>query len=189
MTSIVLNLEPITRFTREQFYTLCQANPDLQMERTAQGDLVIMSPVGGESGRQEAGLITDLSIWNRLTGLGQVFSSSTIFSLPNGADRSPDAAWVSQARWDDLTPEQQKGFLPLCPDFVIELRSPSDRIRPLQVKMQEYLENGLRLGWLIDPQNRQVEVYRPNQPVEVIPFPAALSGEAVLPNFRLQIGE
>lgn len=189
MTSIVLNLEPITCLTREQFYTLCQANPDLQLERTAQGDLVIMSPVGGESGRQEASLITDLSIWNRQTGLGQVFSSSTIFSLPNGADRSPDAAWVTQKRWNVLTPAQQKGFLPLCPDFVIELRSPSDRIQPLRAKMQEYLENGLRLGWLIDPQSQQVEIYCPDRPIEVVPFPAALAGEAVLPSFELQVGE
>lgn len=187
MSSVVLNLEPITHLSREQFYVLCQANPDLQLERTAQGDLVIVSPVGGTGGNREASLITDLEIWNRQNRLGKVFSSSTIFSLPSGADRSPDAAWVRLDRWEALTPEQQQGFPPLCPDFVIELRSPTGRLKPLQEKMQEYLDNGLLLGWLIDPQGKQIEIYRPNQPVEIIPLPANLSGEEVLSGFTLHI--
>ncbi|MGJ3252222.1 MAG: Uma2 family endonuclease [Elainellaceae cyanobacterium] len=188
MTSVALNLKPITHLSREQFYALCQANPDLKLERSAQGDLIIVSPVGGTGGSQEADLPIDLGLWNRHNQLGNVFSSSTIFSLPNGSDRSPDAAWVKGDRWDALTPEQQQGFPPLCPDFVIELRSPTDRLKLLQEKMQEYIDNGLRLGWLIDPQNNQVEIYRPNQAVEIFPFPAQLSGEDVLPGFSLTVG-
>lgn len=189
MSSLILNLEPITQLTREQFYALCHANPELQLERTARGELIIVSPVGGEGGNREADLITDLNIWNRQMGLGKVFSSSTIFSLPNGADRSPDAAWVTLERWNALSPEQQQGFPPICPDFVIELRSPSDRLKPLQDKMQEYLDNGLQLGWLINPQGKQIEIYRMNQSVEVVAMPVSLSGEGVLPGFMLQIDE
>lgn len=185
MSAVILNLDPITQLTREQFYALCLANPDVPLERTAKGELIIVSPVGGVGGSQEADLIIDLGNWNRQTQLGKVFSSSTIFSLPNGGDRSPDAAWVSLERWNELTSAQQQGFPPICPDFVIELRSPSDRLRPLQEKMQEYLANGLRLGWLIDPQSKQVEIYRPQQAVEVVSLPASLSGEDVLPNFTL----
>lgn len=187
MNSIVLNLEPIFQLTDENFYALCQANRDLKFERNANGDLIIVSPVGGEGGNLEAGLITDVEIWNRQTKLGKVFSSSTIFRLPNGADRSPDVSWVTIERWEALTPNQRRKFPPLTPDFVIELRSQSDRQKPLQDKMQEYLENGLRLGWLIDPQSRQVEIYRPNLSVEVVPMPATLSGENVLPGFVLQV--
>lgn len=186
MNSFVLNLEPIIHLTDEQFYALCQANRDLKFERNAQGELIIVSPVGGEGGIQAADLITDLNNWNRQTGLGKVFSSSTIFKLPNGADRSPNAAWVKLERWEALTPEQRIKFPPLMPDFVIELPA-TDRLKPLQDKIQEYLDNGLRLGWLINPQDQQVEIYRPEQPVEVVPLPASLSGEDVLPGFVLQL--
>lgn len=187
MGKVVLNLEPISRLTRDQFYALCQANPALQLERSAKGELIIVSPVGGEGGSQEADLIIDLGNWNRQSQSGKVFSSSTIFSLPNGAERSPDAAWVQLERWQTLSPQQQRGFPPLCPDFAIELRSPSDRLRPLQEKMQEYLDNGLRLGWLINPQDKQVEIYRPNRSVETVMMPASLSGEDILPGFTLSI--
>ncbi len=185
MSSFVLNLNPVIKLTEQQFYSLCQANRDLKVERNAQGELVIMSPVGGEGGTQEAGLIASLWHWNQQTGLGKVFSSSTLFSLPNGSDRSPDAAWVSLERWQSLSSDQQRQFPPLTPDFVIELRSPTDRLKLLQDKMQEYLDNGLRLGWLIDVQNLQVEIYRPDQPLEIVQFPAKLSGEEVLPGFIL----
>jgi Uma2 family endonuclease len=185
VTTIVINLESIGHFTREKFYDLCMANPDIQIERTAQGELIVMSPVGGESGNNEAELMTDLANWNRGTKLGKVFSSSTIFSLPSGADRSPDAAWVKLDRWEALTPKQRTGFPPICPDFVIELRSASDRLKPLQAKMQEYLDNGLLLGWLIDPQKQQVEIYRQNRSIEIVPMPATLSGEDILPGFTL----
>lgn len=187
MSRFVLNLEPVVHLTSEQFYALCVANRDLQLERNARGELIIVSPVGGEGGSQEAGLITDVELWNRQARLGKVFSSSTIFHLPNSADRSPDVAWVRSQRWEALTQEQREKFPPLCPDFVIELRSRTDSLIPLQDKMQEYLDNGLRLGWLINPQDRQVEIYRLEQPVEVVSLPAVLSGEGILPGFELRL--
>ncbi|MFG6101789.1 Uma2 family endonuclease [Leptothoe sp. EHU-05/26/07-4] len=188
MTAINLNLEPLVEeLSHEQFYRLCMANRDVVMERSSTGKLIIMSPVGGESGRQEANYIIDLGIWNRQTGLGEVFSSSTVFNLPNGGDRSPDAAWITLERWNALTPEQQTKFPPICPDFVIELRSETDRLKPLQKKMQEYLDSGLRLGWLINPQGKTVEIYRPGQAVEVIKCPTTVSGEDVLPGFVLEV--
>ena len=186
MNTVVLNLEPIIRLSDEQFYQLCVVNRDLSLELNATGELIIVPPVGGESGNQEADLITDLNIWNRQTKLGKVFSSSTIFKLPNGAKRSPDAAWVKLERWESLSLEERKKFPPLAPDFVIELRSESDRLKSLQDKMQEYLENGVRLGWLINPQHKQVEIYRQNQAVEVVQIPITLSGEDVLPGFELE---
>jgi Uma2 family endonuclease len=146
-----------------------------------------MSPVGGVSGNREADLITDLNLWNRQTQLGRVFSSSTIFRLPEGGDRSPDAAWVANERWESLTPEEQEKFPPICPDFVIELHSRTDSLSQLQEKMQEYLNSGLRLGWLINPQAQQVEIYRPNQTVEIVQLPVSLSGEDTLPGFVLNL--
>jgi Uma2 family endonuclease len=187
MNTVVLNLEPIVHLTDEQFYQLCTANRELNLELNAKGELIIVSPVGGESGNQEAELITDLEIWNRTTKLGKVFSSSTIFRLANGAKRSPDAAWVKLERWEALTPEERKKFPPIIPDFLIELPSETDRLQPLQDKMQEYLENNLRLGWLINFQDKQVEIYRQNQPVEIVQLPAVLFGEEVLPGFELQL--
>ncbi len=188
MSAIILNLEPLTqKLTHKQFYELCMANRDLAMERSAEGALVIMSPVGGESGSREAWLIAKLFNWNVETALGVVFSSATIFNLPGGGDRAPDAAWVSQVRWQSLTPEQQEGFPPLCPDFVIELRSKSDRLQPLQDKMREYQGSGLALGWLINPQDRTVEIYRAGQVMERVSWPVTLSGEEVLPGFVLEI--
>lgn len=187
MNTVVLNLEPIIRLSDEQFYQLCVVNRDLSLELNATGELVIVPPVGGESGNQEADLITDLNIWNRQTGLGKVFSSSTIFKLPNGAKRSPDAAWVKLERWEALSLEERKKFPPLAPDFVLELRSESDRLKPLQDKMQEYLQNGVRLGWLINPKDKQVEIYRQNQAVEVVSIPVKLSGEDVLLGFELEL--
>lgn len=182
-----LNLEPITTLTREQFYQLCLANPDVSMERSPNGGLIIMTPIGGEGGNQEANLIAKVGIWNEQTGLGVVFSSQTMFSLPGGGDRSPDVAWVQLDRWQNLSQEEREGFPPICPDFVIELHSRSDRLAPLQEKMQEYVACGLRLGWLINRQDRQVEIYRVGQAVEVIAMPVTLSGEAVLPGFQLEV--
>ncbi|MEM9216479.1 MAG: Uma2 family endonuclease [Cyanobacteria bacterium P01_F01_bin.150] len=188
MTAISLNLEPITReLTHEQFYDLCMVNKDVAMERSPQGELLIMPPVGGESGRKEAKYIFKLGAWNEQTELGEVFSSSTVFKLPGGGDRSPDAAWIRQDRWDALSSEDQDKFPPICPDFVIELRSQSDRLKPLQAKMQEYISSGLQLGWLINPQDRTVEIYRSGQAVEVKSYPVILSGEQVLPGFILEI--
>lgn len=146
-----------------------------------------MSRVGGESGRKESRLNFQISLWNEQTLLGIVFSSSTIFSLPKGGDRSPDVAWVSLEKWETLTSEEREGFPPICPDFVIELRSKSDRLKPLQDKMQEYLDSGLKLGWLINPQQKQVEIYRPNEAVKVVTMPVNLSGENVLPELNITL--
>ncbi|NJL37180.1 MAG: Uma2 family endonuclease [Leptolyngbyaceae cyanobacterium RM2_2_4] len=186
MMPVILNLDAVN-LTDEQFYRLCQANRDVPLERTAKGDLVIMPPVGGRSGNREADLITEVALWNRQRNLGKVFSSSTIFRLPQGGDRSPDVAWVRGDRWDALTTEEQEAFPPICPDFVIELRSRTDSLKLLQEKMQEYLNSGLCLGWLINPQGEQVEIYRLGQAVEILQFPVHLSGEAVLPGFTLSL--
>jgi len=188
MNTVTLKLDTVN-LTDEQFYRLCLVNGDRQLERNAQGDLIVMPPVGGLSGNREANFIADLVFWNRQTGLGKVFSSSTIFRLPNGGDRSPDAAWVSLERWQQLSREQQEKFPPLCPDFVIELRSRTDKLSDLQAKMQEYLASGLRLGWLVNPQQQQVEIYRPGQAVVSVTLPATLEGESVLPGFSLELGE
>ena len=188
MINILVQIPNTLRVTDDQFLELVRANPDLRMERTTEGELIIMSPTGSEGGNYNAELTTDFGIWNRQAKLGKIFDSSTGFKLPNGATRAPDTAWVKQARWDALTPEQQKGFAPICPDFVLELASETDDIEMLQAKMQEYLENGCSLGWLIDPKTRQVEIYRPDQEVEVLQNPESLSGEDVMLGFTLNLG-
>jgi Uma2 family endonuclease len=187
MNTIKLNMSHNIHLTDDDFYNLCQANPELMIERAATGELVIMPPTGGESGKEEADLIIDLGLWNRQTNLGIVFSSSTGFKLPNGANRSPDAAWVSKERWDALTPQQRRKFPPIAPDFVIELRSSTDSIEELRSKMQEYIENGVRLGWLIDPQTQTVEIYRQNGDRAILQSPTDLQGEDILPNFILDL--
>jgi Uma2 family endonuclease len=184
---LTLNLSSVVQLTDDAFYNLCQSNPDLKFERNAKGELIVMPPTGGEGGKQEADLITDLNLWNRQTELGVVFSSSAGFKLPNGADRSPDAAWVRRERWVALTPEQRRKFPPLAPDFVIELRSATDELETLQAKMHEYMENRVRLGWLINPQQRQVEIYRQGQPKETLEYPTSLLGEDVLPGLVLNL--
>ena len=187
MNTIKLNMSHNIHLTDDDFYNLCQANPELMIERAATGELIIMPPTGGESGKEEADLITDLNIWNRQTNLGIVFSSSTGFKLPNGANRSPDAAWVSKQRWDALTPQQRRKFPPIAPDFLIELRSSTDSIEELRNKMQEYIENGVRLAWLIDPQTQTVEIYRQNGDREILQSPTNLQGEDILPNLVLDL--
>ncbi len=165
------------------------ANRELQLERTATGELIVNPPTGGETGYRNLDIEGQLWLWNCQTKLGEAFNSSTGFYLPNGADRSPDAAWVRQERWDALTPEQKESFIPLCPDFVVELRSKTDNMEPLRAKMKEYMNNGARLGWLIDRKNRKVEIYRQSQDVEVLDNPVTLSGEDVLPGFVLDLTE
>lgn len=187
MSALTLNLHPVLKLTDEQFYQLCQNNRDLRLERTATGELVIMPPTGGSTGNRNIKITAQLENWSSQTDLGLAFDSSTGFRLPNGADRSPDAAWVLRERWEALTSEQQTQFVPLCPDFVVELRSATDSLTTLQNKMQEYMENGARLGWLIDPQTQQVEVYRAGQPKEILQNPETLSGEDVLPGFVLNL--
>lgn len=188
MKPLLLKLDRV-EFTDEQFYQLCCNHDELRFERSPQGDLVIMPPVGGDSGKREADFIADLVIWNRQTRLGYVFSSSTIFRLPNGASRSPDVAWVQRERYLELTPEDRRKFPPIVPDFVIELRSATDSLPMLRAKMQEYQEVGVRLGWLVNPQQQQVEIYRLQEAVDVRDLPVDLSGEDVLPGFQLRIGD
>jgi Uma2 family endonuclease len=188
MNTYTLNLDSAIELSDDQFYQLCRNNPDLKFERTAQGELIVMPPTGGETGRRNSSLIVDVGIWNRKTQLGQVFDSSTCFKLPNGADRSPDVSWIQQNRWDALTPEQKEKFPPICPDFVVELMSPSDTLKVVRAKMQEYIDNGAKLGWLLNRKDRQIEVYRANQDVEILQFPTSLSGETVLPGFILDLG-
>lgn len=185
MTAYTVNLNSILKLTDEQFYQLCRTNPDLKFERNTQGELIIMPPTGGETGNRNIELGADFVFWNRQTKLGKLFDSSTCFKLPNGADRSPDIAWIQQERWDALTPRQKEAFPPIAPDFVLELMSPSDTLAATQAKMQEYMANGVRLGWLIDRKTRRVEIYRLGQPVEVLENPSKLDGEGVLTGFIL----
>ncbi|QIZ73357.1 Uma2 family endonuclease [Oxynema aestuarii AP17] len=176
------------RITPDQFIDLVTANPDLQLERTAAGELIVNPPTGGETGHRNIKIAYYLVRWiEEQGGNGIAFDSSTGFTLPNGAIRFPDAAWITQQRWQTLTPLQRQSFVPLCPDFVIELRSESDNLAKLQAKLQEYLENGTQLGWLIDPQQQQVEIYRAGQAVEVMNNPTQLSGEKILPGFILNL--
>ncbi len=187
MASITLNLNPVVRLSREQFHTLCRENPDLKLERSATGELIVMPPTGGETGRRNVSVSGQLWAWNEQTDLGEAFDSSTGFTLPNGADRSPDASWVTRARWIALTPEQREKFVPLCPDFVVEILSPSDSLKKTQTKMAEYLENGCRLGWLLNRKGGSVEIYRPEQAVEILDAPLSISSESVLPGFTLSL--
>jgi Uma2 family endonuclease len=177
----------VIELTDDEFYDFCQQNPDLKIERTAAGALVIRPPMGGGSGKRSFSLTTQLGIWTKQTQLGEGFDSSTVFRLPNGANRSPDAAWIANDRWNALTPEQQERFPPIAPDFVVELRSRTDDIEDLEAKMREYMENGVRLGWLLDPITQRVKIYRQGQPVETLQSPTTLSGEPVLPGFVLDL--
>ena len=174
--------------TQEQFAALAAANRDLRLERTAKGELIVNPPTGWETGERNCSISGELYLWWRNAGEpGKVFDSSTGFILPNGATRAPDASWVSQEGWQALTPEQRGTFANICPDFVIELRSSSDTLKSLQDKMREYIDNGAKLGWLIDPQQRRVEIYRPGKDLDVLENPAELSSEAVLPGFVLNL--
>ena len=175
--------------TDEQFYLFCQANPDLRLERTAEGDLIIMAPTGGKSGQRNAVLTARFVIWAEQDGSGVVFDSSTEFRLPNGAMRSPDVSWVRRDRWAKLSGEEQERFPPLCPDFVLELRSPSDSMASLKRKMEEYIQQGSELGLLLDPFERKVYLYRPNATPEVLDDPATITAEPALPGFSLSLKE
>jgi len=194
MNAVTVNLKSIIDLTDEQFYQLCLKNSDVKFERNAQGDIIIMSPTGGETGKHNLEIAVDLGIWNRQHKLGVCFDSSTCFKLPNGANRSPDLAWIAQDRWDLLSSQEKEVFpamaspaVGIAPDFVLELMSPSDTLKDSQTKMQEYLENQVKLGWLINRKAKQVEIYRQNQPVEILDCPNILSGEDILPDFFLNL--
>ena len=188
MNALTVNLKSVIEMTDEQFFELCQNNRELRFERTANGELIIMPPTGGETGNRNGRLNQQLFNWSDIDGSGIVFDSSTCFKLPNGADRSPDASWIKLERWDALTDEEKQKFPPICPDFVIELLSPSDSLKTTQEKMQEYIDNGVGLGILINRKSRQVEIYRPGKEVEVLDSPATVSGEDVLKGFVLNLG-
>ncbi len=186
MNTFTLDLSAI-KLTNEQFFQLCVNNRDLRFERNTKGDLIIMPPTGGETSNKNSDINFQLCLWNNQHKLGKVFDSSGGFKLQNGADRSPDSSWIPIERWNALTPQQREKFLPLCPDFVIELLSPSDSLKDTQNKMKEYLENGTKLGWLINRKARQVEIYRQGREVEVLDHPQSLSGEDVLVGFVLNL--
>ena len=185
---LVIHFGPIMKkLTEDEFFEFCQLNKDLRIELTSEGDLIIMPPTGGKTGRRNVKLTVKLELWAEADGSGQTFDSSTGFTLPNGAKRSPDAAWVSNERWNALPEEKQEEFPPLCPEFVAELRSRTDSLTSLQQKMEEYIANGAQLGWLIDPFEKKVHVYRPGAEVEVLDDPESVSGEPLLGGFALDV--
>lgn len=186
---VVLQLPSAIAMTDDQFYEFCQINRDFSIERSSTGELMIMSPTGSETDERNFNLIGQLWAWTKQDGTGVGFGSSGGFTLPNGAVRSPDAAWIKHTRWEAISSELRKKFAPICPEFLIELRSESDNLRILQDKMQEYIDNGTQLGWLIDRKQRQVFIYRPNIAVEVLDNPKNLCGEQLLPGFVLDLSQ
>ncbi|QKQ72810.1 Uma2 family endonuclease [Nostoc sp. TCL240-02] len=188
-TPLTVNFPWLVQMTNEQFYEFCQANGDLRIERTANGEVIIMPPAFSDTGNRNFNIAAQLGNWTEQDGTGIGFDSSTGFTLPNGAMRSPDASWIQLERWNVLTDLQKASFAPICPSFVIELRSSSDRLSKLQEKMQEYIDNGTSLGWLIDRQNRKVYIYRPNREVEILDNPEAVMGNPELPGFILRMGK
>jgi Uma2 family endonuclease len=184
---LVVRMRPALDLSEDQFFELCQLNRDLRIERNAEGELLIMPPAGGETGEREAEITWQLVSWAKRDGTGTAFSPSTGFRLPNTAVRAPDGAWMPRSRLEQIPAEQRRKFIPACPDFVLELRSPSDRLRDVQDKMQEYLANGARLGWLLDPEAHHVYIYRPDAPVERLDHPDTVSGDPVLPGFVLDL--
>ena len=186
---IVLRLSPVIELTEEQFLAFCEMNHEARIERTAEGELEIMPPVGLYGSNWNAEITAQLRIWARRDSTGAFFDSSGGFTLPNGAVRSPDASWILRSRLAELTTEDKSGFAHICPDFVIEVRSRSDRLSVLRTKMDEYMENGARLGWLIGPQNRRVYVYRPNSGIEILGNPESVSADPELKGFTLNLEE
>lgn len=183
---VVLRLRPVIELSEEQLLELSSLNDDLRLELTAEGELIVMTPAGGESGRRNFELAVQLGTWTKRDGTGVAFDSSTGFTLPNGAIRAPDASWVERSRYEALTSEQREKYPPLCPDFVVELRSPSDALGTLREKMVEYMENGARLGLLLDPARKRVYVYKPGEPVRELADPEEVSADPILPGFVLK---
>jgi Uma2 family endonuclease len=185
---VVVHFEPSKlRMNDDEFFQFCQLNPELRIERTSEGDIIVMAPTGGKTGRRNAKLIVAFGGWAEKDGRGQVFDSSTEFILPNHAGRAPDVSWVRNERWEALTEKEQEQFPPLCPDFVVEHRSPTDRLENLMKKMEEYVANGAQLGWLIDPLERKVHIYRPGAAAEIIDDAKEVSGEPLLKGFVLDV--
>jgi len=186
---IIVQLRPVVNLSDEQLFDLCQVNRDLRIERTEHGELIIMSPTGSETGDRNSEINWQLRDWAKRDGTGKVFDSSAGFRLPKGAVRSPDAAWLRLSRWNALTAEQRKRFAPLCPDFVVELRSPTDGLNAVLERMHEYLENGAEMGLLIDPEQKQVYLYRRGREVEILEDPKTIACDPVLPGFVLDLRE
>lgn len=186
---MVVHPIPSHRMDDDEFFEFCQLNGDLRIERSAEGDIILMAPTGGSSGRNNAALTAQFWNWAKKEGSGTVFDSATGFILPNSAVRAPDVSWILNKRLDLISDDQWEKFLPLCPDFVLELRSKTDPLRIQQAKMSEYIDNGARLGWLIDPIRQRAHIYRPRRPVEILPKPSELTGEEILPGFTLDLGE
>ncbi|MBC5793725.1 Uma2 family endonuclease [Sphaerospermopsis sp. LEGE 00249] len=186
---MVIKMQPDIIMTDDQFFDFCQLNRDFRIERNQFGDLLIMSPTGSETDERNFNLTGQLWTWTKQDGTGVGFGSSGGFTLPNGAVRSPDAAWIKKERWEAIPTEQRKKFAPICPDFVVELRSETDSLKTLQEKMEEYIENGVKLAWLIDRKQQKVYIYRPSQPVEELDHPQTLNGEDILPGFVLDLRE
>lgn len=185
--SITLRFRPGLRLSDAAFRKLCRANPDLWLERSAEEELIVMPPAVPDSSRRNVKITTQLWNWNQATQLGEVFDGTVGFTFPNTAIRGPDTTWIAKDRWDRVSERDRRKFTSIVPDFVVELRSSSDELLPLQKKMLEYIEQGVRLGWLIDPKRSMVEIYRPGRPVEILERPATLSGEDVLPGFVLNL--
>ncbi|MEQ9355241.1 Uma2 family endonuclease [Coleofasciculus chthonoplastes] len=186
---LTVNFPALKSISVEQFYEFCLANRDLRIERTASGEVIIMPPAFSDTGNRNMKIAQQVANWAEQDGTGEVFDSSAGFTLPNGAIRSPDGSWIKLERWDALSEEQKASFAPICPDFVIELRSQSDTLSGLRNKMQEYIDNGTLLGLLIDRKNRNVYIYRPNQEPEILENPETVSGEPVLPGFVLRMAK
>ena len=186
---IVLQMSPAIDLSEDNFFNFCQLNSHLRIERTSTGELIIMSPAGSETGNRNFKLIQQLANWTDKDGTGIGFDSSAGFILPNGATRSPDASWIELSKWNALSDAQKAKFAPLCPDFVVEIRSPSDSLKSLKDKMQEYIDNGVSLGWLIDRKNRQVYIYSPNVDVQCLDNPVTISGNSILPGFTLDLAK
>jgi Uma2 family endonuclease len=187
MNAYTINLNVISKIDDEKFYQLCRHNPELNLERNQKGEIIIVSPTGGETGNYNAELNADFVVWNRRKKLGKIFDSSTCFKLPKGSNRSPDVAYIKNERWDELTEEEKTKFSPIAPDFVLELMSKTDSLKNTQDKMEEYMDNGVKLGWLINPEKKQVEIYRQGQKKEVLDYPQTISGEDILPEFTLDL--
>ena len=188
-TDSPIRIQPARRMSDDEYYRFCAANPDLRIERTAEGEIVIMPPTGGATSNRNMDLSSQLQVWTKRDGRGRAFDSNGEFILPSGAARSPDASWVLRSRLAKLTPEQKEQFPPLCPDFVVELRSPSDRLPRVQAKMREWLDNGAKLGWLIDPKTRSVYIYRPGQTTERLVNPHRVEGERPIDSFVLEMAD
>jgi Uma2 family endonuclease len=187
ITPMELKFHPVISINDDQLFEFCQLNRDCRIERKVTGEIIIMPPTGSETDQRNFDLIVQLGIWTKQDGTGVGFGSSGGFTLPSGAVRSPDAAWIKKTDWEAISLEKRQKFAPICPEFVIELRSASDSLKVLKNKMEEYIENGTLLGWLIDRVQRKVYIYRPNTVVEELENPTTLSGENILPGFMLDL--